>query len=99
MHAGCQQGFQHRVRMDKRVKSFRISLSFRSFLRPGESNPTKPQPLNLASSPVQPLNLAPSPVPSDASFAICDSESGSPNQPNQPGAPLVSPVLVAKFFA
>ena len=32
MRAGCQQRFRHRVRMNKRAKGFRISLSFRAFL-------------------------------------------------------------------
>ena len=32
MRAGCQQKFRHRVRMCKRVKDYRISLSFRAFV-------------------------------------------------------------------
>ena len=35
MKAGCQQAFRHRVRMNKQVKDFRISISFRSFIPPG----------------------------------------------------------------
>ncbi|KAL5249851.1 hypothetical protein ACHWQZ_G015795 [Mnemiopsis leidyi] len=71
MHAGCQQGFQHRVRMNKRVKQFRISQSFRSFVQaPHSSKPTPP-----------PLNLASSPVLSESSFATCDSQTGSPLSP------------------
>jgi alkylated DNA repair dioxygenase AlkB len=31
MKAECQQNFRHRVRMNKRVKHFRIGLSFRAF--------------------------------------------------------------------
>ena len=71
MHAGCQQGFQHRVRMNKRVKQFRISLSFRSFVQAPHSTKPTPPPLNLASSPVL----------SESSFATCDSQTGSPLSP------------------
>lgn len=34
MRPGCQQRFRHRVRMNKKVKDFRISLSFRAFVPP-----------------------------------------------------------------
>ena len=34
MRAGCQQRFRHRVRMCKKIKDFRISLSFRAFIPP-----------------------------------------------------------------
>ena len=83
MHAGCQQSFQHRVRMNKKVKDFRISLSFRSFVRSSDSELPKPPPLNLASSPVR----------SDASFATCGSEAASP-QGSPTETDKTSPVIV-----
>ena len=61
MHPGCQQGFRHRVRMNKRVKKFRISLSFRAFKTKLE------QPKSV------PIALTSSPNRSDASFASCTS--------------------------
>jgi alkylated DNA repair dioxygenase AlkB/lysophospholipase L1-like esterase len=68
MHAGCQQGFRHRVRMNKRVKNCRMSLSFRAFKSPIEQ--LKPELPNLASSPNH----------SDASFATCSSTADVPEQ-------------------
>ena len=82
MQAGCQQRFQHRVRMNKKIKDFRISLSFRAFVRPSE-RPSKPLPLNMASSPNQ----------SDASFATCGSKADSP-EPAPSFIDKTSPVLV-----
>ena len=77
MQPGCQQHFRHRVRMNKRVKNLRISLSFRAFVPPPTDQSPKPSPPNSASSPIQ----------SDASFATCGSEAGSPISNADPEIP------------
>ena len=79
MKAGCQQAFRHRVRMNKRVKDFRISISFRSFIPP--SSVADP---DQVPAPVSPMH-------SDASFATCGSQASSPLSSTSP----ISPVAVA----
>lgn len=83
MRAGCQQAFRHRVRMNKRVKDFRISISFRSFIPPGSV-------ADLVHGPA-PI----SPLCSDASFATCGSQASSLHTPTSPISPVVvKPVRV-----
>ncbi|KAL5260802.1 hypothetical protein ACHWQZ_G006737, partial [Mnemiopsis leidyi] len=83
MRAGCQQAFRHRVRMNKRVKDFRISISFRSFIPPGSV-------ADLVQGPA-PI----SPLCSDASFATCGSQASSLHTPTSPISPVVvKPVRV-----
>ena len=77
MKAGCQQAFRHRVRMNKRVKDFRISISFRSFIPP--SSVADP---DQVPAPVSPMH-------SDASFATCGSQASSPLSSTSPISPVV----------
>jgi lysophospholipase L1-like esterase len=79
MHPGCQQGFRHRVRMNKKIKGYRISISFRAF----KSQSEQPQTL--------PLALTSSPNKSDASFISCTAD---PLEPASQTADKSSPVIV-----
>lgn len=77
MKAGCQQAFRHRVRMNKRVNDFRISISFRCFMPSTSAADTAHVP-----APVSPVN-------SDASFATCGSQASSTLLPTSPILPVV----------
>ncbi|KAL5260950.1 hypothetical protein ACHWQZ_G006852 [Mnemiopsis leidyi] len=69
--------------MNKRVKDFRISISFRSFIPPGSV-------ADLVHGPA-PI----SPLCSDASFATCGSQASSLHTPTSPISPVVvKPVRV-----
>jgi alkylated DNA repair dioxygenase AlkB/lysophospholipase L1-like esterase len=81
MHPGCQQGFRHRVRMSKKTKGYRISLSFRAFKLQSEHPKTLP------------IALTSSPNKSDASFASCNSNAEHHELSSQI-ADKTSPVIV-----
>ena len=88
MKAGCQQKFRHRVRMNKRIKDFRISLSFRAFQHDVRDNTGAPlmTPAD-ASSPIS--------IQSDASFATAGSRA-SVSQITV-DEPVRSPVIVKQL--
>ena len=88
MKAGCQQKFRHRVRMNKRIKDYRISISFRAF-KPQQSSDTGPVSLPPAdaSSPIS--------NPSDSSFATAGSRASVSQTTAE--EPVQSPVIVKQL--
>ena len=65
MKAGCQEDFLHRVRRDKRVKSWRISLSFRCSV-PEKST----EPADVMENPDNSSSTAKTPPPKDRMHGV-----------------------------
>ena len=68
MKPGCQESFLHRVKQNKKVKTSRISLSFRRFMKRPTSSSSNSSDVTVPLTPVKNLIAKFDSSPSDASF-------------------------------